>query len=220
MPTSGDVLVVMAKYPTPGAVKTRLAQHVGAELASALYRAFLVDISARFTSTDWQLLWAVDPPGADLSAIVGTTAACIDQQGNDLGERMLHCFQTLFARGAHRVVMIGADAPHLSVSTLTAAFRALVQHDATFVPTRDGGYCLVGLRAVHDLFTGIPMGTDAVFWDTCQRAEALRLSVHVFEPYFDIDEPADIEMLTPLIDSGSVSLPATETVLAARRQGR
>src|SRR5262245_44970671 len=102
----------MAKHPRPGAVKTRLAAAYGAGAACELYTAFLRDIAAKFDRRG--LVWAVDPPDANLRAVVGADAAVIGQHGEDLAERMRACFETLFVGGAARVVMIGADAPHLS----------------------------------------------------------------------------------------------------------
>src|SRR6185436_5260363 len=95
MSRSADVLAVMARFPTPGAVKTRLAARVGAEAACALYRAFLVDIAARFGSGPWSLVWAVTPPGADLAVVVGAGGEQIGQEGVDLAERMQRCFVRL-----------------------------------------------------------------------------------------------------------------------------
>ena len=139
MRLAGDVLVVMAKYPRAGQVKTRLAAHIGAESASALYGAFLLDIADRFDDATRTFVWAVDPPGSDLTSIVGTDHLCINQRGNGLAERMLRCFETLFRAGAERVVMIGADVPHLPADTVGAAFRILDGCDVTLVPSADGG---------------------------------------------------------------------------------
>jgi len=207
--------VVMAKYPTPGTVKTRLAERVGAEAACALYRAFLADIAARFAVGPWPLVWAVTPPDADLSAIVGAAGRQIAQQGADLGERIRGCFAQLFADGATRVVMIGADAPHLDDGVIAAAFAALEGSDAVFVPARDGGYCLIGLGAAHDLFTGVPMSTPAVFDRTWARAEALGLRWRALPPSFDVDELEDVAELKRLIAGGAVALPRTAGVLRA-----
>src|SRR5690242_15459518 len=162
MAALADVLVVMAKYPAPGEVKTRLAERVGAAAACALYAAFLADIAARFAHAPQRLVWAVTPAGADLTPFIGAAHEQIAQQGDSLAERMRRCFVHLLDAGAQRVVMIGADAPHIADHTIDTAFSALDDHDAVFVPTRDGGYCLVGLRAAHDIFSGVAMGTDAV----------------------------------------------------------
>src|SRR5262245_21926261 len=151
MSASADRLVVMARSPVPGEVKTRLATAVGAEAACALYRAFLADLAARFGGGPWSLIWAVTPPDADLGPLVGQRGVQIPQEGDDLAERMHRVFTRLSRDGAKGVVMIGADAPHVADAALAAAFAALEVNDAVLMPTRDGGYCLVGLRAPHDI---------------------------------------------------------------------
>jgi rSAM/selenodomain-associated transferase 1 len=213
MATSADVLVVMAKYPSPGAVKTRLAERVGAAAAAGLYRAFLADLAQRLAQGPWQLVWAVAPAGADLTPFVGRRQRQIEQHGDDLGARMLGCFAQLIGEGAARVVMIGADAPHIGEGTLRDAFAALDELDAVFVPTRDGGYSLVGLRAAHDLFSAMPMGTARVFARTRARLVTLGLRWRALETSFDVDELADVAALARLIASGAVALPHTTAVL-------
>jgi rSAM/selenodomain-associated transferase 1 len=208
-----DLLVVMAREPVPGAVKSRLARTVGADAACALYRAFLADLAAQFGSGPWELVWAVTPAGADLSALIGTDRRQIAQRGGDLAARMRDCFTQLFDAGAARVVMIGADAPHLQEATVRAAFAALGEDDATLLPTRDGGYCLVGLRRPHDIFSGIPMGGPTVFARTCARLDALGLRRRELPMSFDVDEVEDVVALAALIASGSVTLPHTAAVL-------
>jgi uncharacterized protein len=213
MSRSADVLVVMAKYPAPGAVKTRLAEGVGAVAAAGLCRAFLADLVERFAPGPWQLVWAVTPAGADLTPFIGRGQRQIEQQGAGLGERMLRCFSRLIDEGADRVVMIGADAPHIGERAVSDAFTALDQFDAVFMPTRDGGYSLVGLRTAHDLFSAIPMGTAMVFERTCAHLATLGLRWHALETSFDIDDLADVAALARLIDSGAVTLSHTAAVL-------
>src|SRR5262249_6088189 len=159
----------------------------GDDAARALYRAFLADISARLAGGPWQLVWAVTPPGADLSPFVGGGCVQVAQEGDELGERMRRCLARLLGDGARRVVMIGADAPQLERATIAAAFSALDDHDAVFVPARDGGYCLVGLRAPHDIFSGIPMGTSVVFEKTRERLGRLGLRWRALQSSFDVD---------------------------------
>lgn len=213
MAPAADILVVMAKYPRPGAVKTRLARALGDAAACELYRAFLLDLAQRFGAGPYQLVWAVDPPGADLAAVVGRGSTCIDQRGADLGARMQHCFAALFSAGARRVVMIGADVPHIPGATLDAAFAALAAHDVALAPSPDGGYCLVGLRRAVDIFSGIAMSTPRVYAETARLVAAQGLDLAVLEPCFDIDEPSDLEALAALIHSGAVELPHTGAVL-------
>jgi hypothetical protein len=216
MRLTGDVLVVMAKYPRAGQVKTRLAGHLGAERANELYTAFLLDVAVRFDDASRTLVWAVDPGGSDLGSIVGTDCLCIDQRGDSLAERMLRCFETLFDAGAERVVMVGADIPHLPPESIRAAFRALDDCDVSLVPSADGGYCLVGLRRLIDIFTPIEMSTPKVFEQTRAFLDSRGSRLHTLEPSFDIDEPADLQRLAELIRAGSVDLPHTAAVLFGR----
>jgi rSAM/selenodomain-associated transferase 1 len=208
-----DVLVIMAKQPVAGAVKTRLARAIGAEKACALYAAFLRDLAARFAGGPWQLAWAVDPPSADLSGWVGAAARQFGQEGAQLDERMQRCFARLFAGGAARVVMIGADVPHLREAVVGDAFAALDDRDVALVPTRDGGYCLIGLRAPHDLFTGLAMGTSSVFAATTARIAALGLRARIFDTTFDIDELDDLRDLARVVAAGDVDLAHCATAL-------
>lgn len=214
-----DVLVVMAKLPRLGAVKTRLAAAVGEASALELYTAFLADIAARFSHRAYELVWAVDPPGGDLTPFVEAAPHCLDQRGDDLGARMASCFADLFAGGARRVVMIGADAPHLSDARIESAFSSLEECEVVLAPTRDGGYCLVALSSPHDLFA-IRMSTSDVLRQTLLRAAALRLRVCLQAPTFDIDAADDVSLLAERIDAGDKQLTRCAAVLREwRRRG-
>jgi hypothetical protein len=210
-----DVLVVMAKKPVAGEVKTRLAHRFGAAAACALYRAFLRDLHARLSPGAWRMLWAVQPAGEDLSDDIGTRVTCLGQRGADLGERMHNVFADLFASSPPdtRIAMIGADVPHLAPASISAAFAALDAADVVLVPTRDGGYCLVGLRRAVDLFTALPMGTDQVLRRTEDRVRVLGLRLRLEPETFDVDEPEDLEALADLLRRGEVALPHTAALL-------
>jgi uncharacterized protein len=210
----GDALVVMAKEPCPGAVKTRLARKWGAAAAAHLYGAFLRDLAHRLSGASWQLVWAVQPAGADFLPWAGDAALCVDQEGDDLAERMYRCFERLFGAGAVRVVMIGGDVPQLPPALAETAFACLQQCDAVIAPSGDGGYSLVGLVRLVDLFRGIEMSTPRVLEQTRRRAAALGLHVRELDPVFDVDEPKDVERLREQILHGRVDLPHTAEALA------
>jgi rSAM/selenodomain-associated transferase 1 len=203
----------MARYPTPGQVKTRLSRAIGAAPAAALYGAFLRDLAANLGVGPWQLVWAVAPPAVDLAGLVGDAARYLAQRGDGLSERMWCCFEDVFGSGASRVVMLGADVPHIAAADVDAALAALEAVDVALMPARDGGYGLIGLRAPHDLFTGVAMSTPAVCAATLARARALGLTVRVLAETFDVDEWEDLLALRSLIESGAVRLPHTAPVL-------
>lgn len=192
-------LVVMARYPEVGRVKTRLAARLGAPAACALYRAFVDDLRARFAAAEFELVWAFTPDDADFAAVVGAGATLLAQGEGTLGARMERVFARLLTpgRGARfaRVVMIGADVPHVPAAYLERAFAGLDEADLVLGPADDGGYYLVGLRAAHDVFSGVPMGTEHVYAATRARAAALGLAVMELPVLFDIDREEDLRRL-------------------------
>ena len=208
-------LVVMARYPAVGEVKTRLARAIGAERAAALYHAFLRDLDARFAGQRRVLVWAFHPADSDFAALVSAGARCVAQEGADLSARMYNCFRRLCADGFARVLMIGSDVPHVRDEWLDEAEARLEHADVVLGPTEDGGYYLIAMRAPHDVFTGIETGTAHVLADTCRKAEAAGLRVHRLPASFDIDEHDDLLRLRALIaDAGTASrIPATAALL-------
>jgi rSAM/selenodomain-associated transferase 1 len=209
-----DTLLIMAKYPAPGRVKTRLAAEVGDQPACDLYRAFLEDIARRLTAASWSLTWAMTPPRSTLRDILGDSPArYVDQRGNDLGTRMFHAFADSFQAGAGRVVMIGADTPQLSPSDIRDAFALLRDGaDVVLVPSRDGGYCLVALREPHDLFSSVEMGTPHVLATTRDLCRSRGLDRRELPARYDIDTLADVRALAAEIDRIG-DLRATRRVL-------
>lgn len=204
-----DALVIVAKYPDPGSVKTRLAAQIGAQPAADLYRAFLGDLAERFGAAqcDYRLLWACAPgqrkPEA-LRAVVGAHGDIIAQRGAEFAERLYHIACDAQAAGYRRLVIMSSDSPHLPAAAISAAFAALDHADVALGPAEDGGYYLIGLTldapgslrgAPPDLFRGVTMSTATVCAETLERAWALGLSTALLEPTFDIDEPPDLARL-------------------------
>ena len=194
-----SALVVMARYPQIGAGKTRLARDIGAERAARLYRAFLQDIEARFAGARRTLVWAFHPPDSDFGALLCAGSICVPQRGVHLAERMWNTFRTLCADGFDRVIMIGADVPHVCAEWLDEAENQLNVADVVLGPTDDGGYYLVAMRAAHDIFSGIAMSTDRVLAETLRTAAAGGLRVHLLPCSFDIDEGRNLVQLRAML---------------------
>jgi len=211
-------LIVMAKYPEPGAVKTRLARVLGADNACALYRAFVLDLAGRLDNLPYAVTWAYWPPTAPFQGLV-RGGRYRPQEGGNLGERMAKALAEEFAEHGGPILVIGADAPHLPAARLAEAAAALAGGaDVVLGPSADGGYYLIGLRGpAPGLFSDIPWSTARVLGTTRERAAALGLGVHLLPPGFDLDEPADLARLEGLLARGEVDLPRTATLLAARR---
>lgn len=208
----------MARVPEFGRVKTRLAHDIGAAGAFALYSAFLRDIGRRFSEARANLVWAYTPDDGDAAAFFGDRAALVPQGEGTLDLRMARVFDRLLRPTGRfdRVVMIGADVPHVPDDWVGAALDGADDSDLVLGPAEDGGYYLVGMSARHDVFRGIPMGTPHVFAATRARAAALRLSVKEVPPLFDLDRGADVRRL-PAFVAMHPDVQLTETLACLRR---
>jgi rSAM/selenodomain-associated transferase 2/rSAM/selenodomain-associated transferase 1 len=190
-------VVLFAKAPVPGYVKTRLAAEVGPHEATRIYRTLGRDTADALRAGAGRLIAYVDPPDA------GTIVAVADwlgrdgiefrlQSEGDLGERM-----SLAAREcldeSDAVCIVGSDIPGLGADSVDAAFRALENHDVVLGPATDGGYYLIAIRETNPgLFDEIPWSTADVLTATLERASALGLSVSLLEPKTDVDTLADV----------------------------
>lgn len=204
--SSTDALVIVAKYPEPGRVKTRLGATLGYERAAALYRAFLLDLAERFTaaeqSSHFDLYWACLPGSKPLGEVVGTNARIVAQRGDDFAKRLRNISCDMRLAGYRRLVILGSDSPHVSAETVVDAFAALEQAGISIGPAFDGGYYLIGLPLAPeppDLFSGIVMSTATVYAETVARAAALDLTLTALTPTFDVDEIADLARLQALL---------------------
>jgi uncharacterized protein len=213
-PVSREVLVIMARYPEEGTVKTRLARDLGPRVTQRLYRAFLDDLAEKFGFLHRPLIWYYIPASSPFPQLFSHRFACRPQSGSSLQERMLRIFEDLFPEGYQKVVVIGADVPHIPVEAVDEAFASLNAMDVVFRPSLDGGYHLIGLKTVQDLFSGIAMSTDRVLRETIERAVSMGLSVHNLAPSFDIDGIEDVRQLRRYLAETNDPLLHTREVLA------
>lgn len=219
-----NMLVIVAKYPQPGAVKTRLGCGIGHEQAANLYRSFLLDLRERFEAArqrgGYCLCWAYAPGLPSMRPIVGASARLHPQRGGDFAERLRAITRDVAAQGYQRVVILGSDSPQIGGEVVEQAFAALDSHDVAIGPAEDGGYYLIGLRlrpAPPDLFTGIRMSTATVLRETVERAHERQLRVALLETSFDIDEPADLERLWLTLEDDEQLAPHTLATLRGLR---
>jgi len=202
------VLVIMAKAPRPGAVKTRLASSLSPEAVIDFYRCLLDDTLALARSLgDVEI--AIMCPDSDLNELaqlVRNEVSVIAQKGEGLAAGLTSVFAHFaparqrndHQRGAdrRRVIAFNSDSPHLPCSVLEDAFETLSTHDAVVGPTHDGGYYLVGAKASHPtLFANDGMGTRNALEALLARARVLGLSVGFADPFYDIDVADDLTRL-------------------------
>ena len=203
-------LLVFAKAPQPGTVKTRLIPMLGAQGAAALH-ARLVKSTLAMASIAARSSLELHADAIDDDFLrhcaARYDARLVPQRGADLGERMSNAFADVFARERTCAVLIGCDCPVLRGEHLRAAVRALQTHDAVFSPAEDGGYVLIGL-ARHEprLFEHIAWGSDRVMQQTRERLLKLGQSWLELATLWDIDRPADVERLDRM-HGGNVEEP-------------
>jgi hypothetical protein len=185
-------ILIFAKAPVPGRVKTRLIPALGAEGAARLADEMLRHVVAEALATGLEVELCGDPDPSGWYE--GPPLALWPQGGGDLGARLARAAERALARGP--AMLVGADCPGLDRARLSTAASALARHDAVIHPAADGGYVLLGLRRFHpSLFAGIAWSTPAVFTQTLERTAALGWTLDVRETLADVDEPADLALV-------------------------
>jgi rSAM/selenodomain-associated transferase 1 len=190
-------LLIFARVPALGRVKSRLAAGIGEADALATYHELLgITRAAVITAAVPATVWLADTAGTTPAATetrewTGLATCC--QPAGDLGHRMAIAFATAFAAGSARVAIIGTDCPGLRAAHLAQAFALLASHDVVLGPATDGGYYLLGLRQPHpELFQNKSWSTDSVLTDTLADAHRLGLQVALLPELRDVDTAADL----------------------------
>lgn len=197
-----DTLVLFARAPQPGLVKTRLAPLLGREGAARLYGAFLEDAARNYArGQDWSPVLAADPSGDHplLTVLFGPPWRREAQAEGDLGSRLTAAFRAEAALGASAILAVGSDHPALPRGHLLEMFRTLRSgKEAAIIPAEDGGYCAIGLSrdiAPEKVFEAIPWSTAGVLDATLARLAGLGAAVSVLEAFYDVDRPEDVGRL-------------------------
>ena len=194
---SDRVLVIMAKAPRVGEVKTRLASSLSPDVVTDFYLCLLEDTLALARSLNGVEV-AIMCPDADvdeLMQLAGNEISVVAQKGKGLAAGLVSVFAH-FAEGNRLTIAFNSDSPHLPRSVLENAFETLGSHDVVVGPTHDGGYYLVGAKAPYpSLFANDGMGTSSALERLLFRARTLGLSVGCAEPFYDIDVAGDLTRL-------------------------
>ena len=200
--TPAPVLVIFARAPERGRVKTRLAAAIGDDAALACYRALGARVVAAVQGPGWRTVVAHTP--ADAAPAVGAwldpegagALAYAPQAHGDLGARMRVAVERAAAEGAPQVVVVGTDCPDVDAAVVSEALAALGTADVVLGPALDGGYYLVGVRAPVDracaaLFEGVPWSAPDTLAVSLARAAAEGLAVAQLTPRRDVDTEDD-----------------------------
>ena len=211
-PGSDRVLVIMAKAPRRGTVKTRLAPSLTPDAVIEFYCCLFSDTLALARLVGGVEV-AIMCPEADVSALAqlaGTGISVIAQDGEGLAAGLTSVFAHFAGNHQRPTIAFNSDSPHLPPSVLEEAFDKLAAHDVVVGPTHDGGYYLVGAKASHrTLFANDGMSTSTALDRLLSRARELQLAVGFVDPFYDIDVAEDLTRLAEELRLAPARAPRT-----------
>ncbi|MCW5965549.1 MAG: TIGR04282 family arsenosugar biosynthesis glycosyltransferase [Bryobacterales bacterium] len=189
-------LIVFAKDPRPGNVKTRLVPTLGAVAAADLYRAMvldLLDMLMRFAAiADIEI--HLDAHSDFFQQLPAKTRL---QKGEGLGEKLLHAIQAALAEGARFVTVVGSDHPELTAAAVEDLLRPIA--DIVYGPASDGGFWGITASKGHPaMFRGVEWSSGGTLQDCLSAAAKCGLSVSLGQECADVDEILDLQRLDML----------------------
>jgi len=187
------VIILFAKAPVPGRVKTRLAERLGAVAAAELHTAFVTDmldlLGALAGAADIELHTDIETEAWPAAGIPRAL-----QRDGDLGERMYVAMERALAAGRPKVMIVGSDVPTLPVSHLERILSS--NADVTLGPAEDGGYYAIACRRVHpEMFRGVRWSGPDALEQTRKAAESCGLTVELGPSWFDVDTVVALQRL-------------------------
>ena len=195
---SEAALMIFAKAPIPGHVKTRLCPPLAPDEAATLHGTMVMDTlerSRNLLGFDRFLSCAPSSQHPFFKAVGARQGVrLLEQIQGDLGARMYQAFCSAFELGYRFAVIVGTDLPTIQGELFRQALKGLEDHDVVLGPSVDGGYYLVGLKQPGvNIFDGIPWSTDQVLPLTLEKAQSLNLTVKLLNEQRDIDTLADLQ---------------------------
>jgi rSAM/selenodomain-associated transferase 1 len=205
-------LVIMAKAPRPGIVKTRLAPALSQKDILAFYCCLLDDTLALAQSLGDAEVAIMCPESDvnDLAQLAGHGVSVVAQNGEGLAAGLTSVFARFTQNRGRRIIAFNCDSPHLPRRVIEDAFHTLTASDVVIGPTHDGGYYLVGAKTSHpELFAHEGMGTSSALNTLLARARALELSIGFADPFYDIDIVDDLSRLAEELRLAPEKAPRT-----------
>ena len=217
-------VAIMAKAPRAGEVKTRLCPPLSLVDAAELYRRLLLDKIEQVRSLKTASLAIAYTPDEARAFFeeVAPGFVLVPQRGADLGDRLANSLGELLDTGHRGALAIDSDTPTLPLEFLQQALDLIVtpEIDVVLGPTEDGGYYLIGLRAVHrELFEAMAWSTQQVLPETIRRADAKGLRVACLPPWYDIDTPDDLARLRMTLAASDGDVPRHTRQFLLERTG-
>jgi len=200
--TRHRALLLFARLPRLGQVKTRLTPRFSLEEALALHRALLIDSlvllrrCGESAGAECRLyLSEAGELDSEIAASMNSAVLRV-QSGADLGDRLHHAFQECLTDDFREIVVLGSDSPHLPAAYVVRAFDELGKSEMVVGPARDGGYYLLGASRLHPvLLTGMPWGTAQLYRETVRRARKEGIPLASLPAWYDVDVPESVTQL-------------------------
>jgi len=205
-----SALIVFAREPKDGKVKTRLAKDLPVSTVTRLYKAFVKDVLsiALKAKCDQRFIYYVGN-GSSIPFLrqFENHFHLRRQTGNDLGERMYRAFCYCKKKKFNRIVIVGTDCLTLTEKDINKAFQKLENHDCVLGSSKDGGYYLIALKSPHwKLFEGIDWSTKSVLKQTLRGARQLRKKTFLLKSREDIDNTIHLRRFSKCMKGSSVAV--------------
>ena len=192
-----NAVILFARDPILGQVKTRLSPSLDDETILKLYTCFVEDSLEKIRQVDNAKCFVGISPDNHSGFFEGIESLGMNlftQQGKDLGDKMRQAFVDRFAEGYKKVVIIGSDSPSLPVSYINKALAS--EKDLVLGPSTDGGYYLIAMSGkVSEVFSGVAWGTKHVLDETLKKLKGARASLELLPIWYDVDSPDDLKFL-------------------------
>jgi uncharacterized protein len=212
-------VILFARDPVLGQVKTRLSSSFDDETILRLYTCFVEDSLEKIRQVDnADCFVGISPSNISgfFNGIEDSDMRLFIQQGKDLGDKMRQAFVDRFSDGYKKVVIIGSDSPSLPVSYINQALNS--DMDLMLGPSTDGGYYLIAMTGkVSEVFDGITWGTEQVLDETLNRVKKAGVSLELLPVWYDVDFPEDLKFLKTHLElitqSGLCEVGKTKKIL-------
>jgi rSAM/selenodomain-associated transferase 1 len=197
-------IVIMAKEPRPGLVKTRMVSDLDPIAVSKIYLGFLMDRIQQvreILDVDHYIAYTPGKAVDFFKEMALESFNLIPQNGRDLGERLSNISHQLFDKGYKKIAIMDSDSPNLPSRFITSSFFYLDSSDIVLGPCEDGGYYLIGLsHDIPEIFADIPWSTSEVVAVTKERANSEGKSIKFLEKWYDVDTKDDLARLKNDLD--------------------
>lgn len=191
---NNNALIIIAKQPEKGSVKTRLNGNMPEEKVLKLYTYLLEHTIHKLKAIPGVDTFIAYAPERAENYFLRFGVNLIVLPEGDLGTRMFHAFREVINRGYQKTALVGADIPDLSAAIILNAYDVLSTHDLVFGPARDGGYYLIGMRKlVREVFEDVPWSSDQTLKRSLDQTKKAGYSVDFTEILSDIDTIEDVK---------------------------